>query len=67
MTIVKSEIGRRNANDTKVIVPPQPALPRPDDRARLDGSNENYDDISEKCSSYFHPRAQPSRSNDLER
>jgi len=67
MTIVKSEIGRRNANDTKFIVPPQPALPLPDDRARLDGSNKNYDDISEKCSSYFHPRAQPSRSNDLER
>ena len=38
MTIVTSEIGRRNANDTKFIVPPQPALPRPDDRARLDGS-----------------------------
>src|SRR6267142_6285529 len=67
MTIVKSEIGRRNANDTKFIVPPQHAVPRLDDRARLDGSNENYDDISEKCSSYFHPRAQPSRSNDLER
>jgi len=66
MTIVKSEIGRRNANDTKFIVPPQPALPRPDDRARLDGSNKNYDDISQKCSSYFHPRAQPSRLNDLE-
>jgi len=30
MTIVKSEIGRRNANDTRFIVPPQPALPRPD-------------------------------------
>jgi hypothetical protein len=67
MTIAKSEIGRRNANDTKFIVPPQPALPRPDDRACLDGSNKNYDDISEECSSYFHPRAQPSRSNDLER
>jgi hypothetical protein len=24
-TIVKSEIGRRNASDTKFIVPPQPA------------------------------------------
>jgi hypothetical protein len=67
MTIVKSEIGRRNANDTKFIVPPQPALPRPDDRARFDGSNENYRDISEKCGSYFRPRAQPPRSNDLER
>src|SRR5258708_2950670 len=29
-TIVKSEIGRRNANDTRFIVRPQPALPRPD-------------------------------------
>src|SRR6267154_4375531 len=66
-TIVKSEIGRRNANDTRFIVPPQPALPRPDDRARLDGSNENYRDISEKCGSYFRPYTQPQRSNDLER
>jgi hypothetical protein len=41
MTIVKSEIGRRNANDTKFIVTPQPAAPRPDDRARLDGANES--------------------------
>jgi hypothetical protein len=38
MTIVKSEIGRRNANDTKFIVKPQPAAPR---RARLDGGNGN--------------------------
>src|SRR5258706_13607077 len=52
MTIVKSEIGRRNANDTKLIVALQPAPPRPDDRARLDASNENYRDISEKCGSY---------------
>src|SRR6478736_315605 len=52
MTIVKSEIGRRNANDTKFIVPPRPAPPRLDDRARLDAGNENYRDISEKCSSY---------------
>jgi hypothetical protein len=51
MTIVKSEIGRRNANDTKFIVPPQSALPRPEARARLDGTNENYRDISEKCGS----------------
>jgi hypothetical protein len=50
MTIVKSEIGRRNANDTRFIVP------RPDDRARLDGSNKNYRDISENCSSYSHPQ-----------
>src|SRR5882724_4061206 len=55
-TIVKSEIGRRNANDTKFIVPPQPAQPRPDDRARLDSSNKNYGDIWEKCSSYSHPQ-----------
>jgi hypothetical protein len=40
-TIVKSEIGRRNANDTKFIVTPQPALPRPDDRARLDDTDGN--------------------------
>jgi hypothetical protein len=50
-TIVKSEIGRRNANDTKFIVPPQPALPRPDDRGRLDGTNGDDRDISEKCNS----------------
>src|SRR5882762_6289921 len=56
MTIVKSEIGRRNANDTKFIVPPQPALPRPDNRAGLDGSNKDDGDISEKCSSYAHPQ-----------
>jgi hypothetical protein len=41
MTIVKSEIGRRNANDTKFIVTPQPALPGSDSRARLDGRNGN--------------------------
>jgi hypothetical protein len=41
MTIVKSEIGRRNANDTKLIVTPQPTLPRPGGRARFDGSNGN--------------------------
>jgi hypothetical protein len=35
MTIVKSEIGRRNAKDTRFIVKPQPAQPR------LDGSNGN--------------------------
>src|SRR5882672_10126481 len=55
-TIVKSEIGRRNANDTRFIVSPQHALPHPDDRARLDGSNKKYQDISEKCSSYAHPQ-----------
>src|ERR1700687_5351186 len=65
--IVKSEIGRRNANDTKFIVPPHPVLPRPDDRAFLDGSNKNYRDIAEKCSSYFCPNAQPPKSDDLER
>jgi hypothetical protein len=49
-TIVKSEIGRRNAKDTKFIVPPQSA-PRPDERGRLDGTNGNDRDTSEKCSS----------------
>src|ERR1700694_2777300 len=58
-TIVKSEIGRRNANDTRFIVPPQPVQPRPDNRARLDGSNKNNRDIAEKCSSYFRPNAHP--------
>jgi hypothetical protein len=67
MTIVKSEIGRRNANDTKFIVRPQPALSRPDNRARLGGSNKNYGYISKKCGSYFRPHARPPRSNDLER
>jgi hypothetical protein len=56
MTIVKSEIGRRNANDTRFIVPPRRAVPRRDDRARLDGGNKNYRDLSEKCSSYSHPQ-----------
>jgi len=41
MTIVTSEIGRRNANDTKFIVPPQPALPRLVDRTRLERTKEN--------------------------
>jgi len=41
MTIVRSEIGRRKANDTRFIVTPQPALPRPDDRGRLDGREGN--------------------------
>src|SRR6267154_2755877 len=35
-TVVKSEIGRCNANDTKFIVTPQCTLARPDGRARLD-------------------------------
>src|SRR6266850_3863534 len=66
-TIVRSEIGRRNANDTRLIVTPQPALPRPDDRARLDSSNKNDGDISEKCSSYSHPQVlSPRKSNDIE-
>src|SRR6267378_6906417 len=55
ITIVKSEIGRRSANDTKFIVTPQHAVPRPDDRACQDGSDKNYRDIS-KCSSYSHPQ-----------
>jgi hypothetical protein len=41
MTIVTSEIGRRNANDTKFIVPPQPALPRAVERARLGRTKGN--------------------------
>jgi transposase-like protein len=32
-TIVNSEIGRRNANDTRFIVPPQPAAARTTERA----------------------------------
>jgi hypothetical protein len=36
-TIVKSEIGRRNANDTKFIVTPQPVSAR---RARPDGNEK---------------------------
>jgi hypothetical protein len=43
MTIVKSEIGRRNANDTRFIVTPQPISTR---GARLDGNNGNQQDIS---------------------
>jgi len=31
-------------------------VPRPDDRARFDGSNKNDRDISEECSSYSHPQ-----------
>jgi len=38
MTIVKSEIGRRSANDTKLIVTPQPVSPG---RARPDGTIGN--------------------------
>src|SRR4029453_9319678 len=69
-TIVRSEIGRRKANDTRFIVPPRLAVPRPDDRARFDGSNKNYRDISEKCSSYSHPQVlspqnQKNRKNNL--
>jgi hypothetical protein len=66
MTIVKSEIGRRNANDTKFIVTPQRVLLRSDKRARRDGTNGNYRGISKKCGSYFRPIAQLPRSNDLE-
>src|SRR5260370_27812609 len=64
ITIVKSEIGRRNANDTRFIVTPQPVSPR---RARPDGSNGDLRDTSEKCDSYRRPNAQPSRFNDLDR
>jgi len=32
-------------------VTPQPVLPRLDDRGRLDGTNGNDRDTSEKCSS----------------
>src|SRR6266436_949299 len=51
-TIVKSEIGRRNANDTKFIVTPQPVSLR---RVRHDGTNGNEWDISEK---WAHPSVQ---------
>src|SRR5882724_4013059 len=66
ITIVKSEIGRRSANDTKFIVTPQHAVPRPDDRACQDGSDKNYRDISEKCSSYSHPQVLSPRDHDIE-
>src|SRR6185295_20147919 len=61
-TIVKSEIGRRNANDTRFIVTPQPVLLCPDDRARLDGGKKNDGEISEKCSPYSHPHVLSPRS-----
>src|SRR6267154_3148485 len=65
-TIVKSEIGRRNANDTKFIVPPQPAAApgRPSAAGRR---HRNYGDMWEKCGSEFRPYAQPSRPKDLKR
>src|SRR5712671_1163018 len=67
MTIVTSEIGRRDANDTKFIVPPQPALPRAVERARLGRTKGNWRDIPDKCGAYFRPTTQPSRPNDPER
>jgi hypothetical protein len=49
-------------------VPPRPAQPTPDDRARFDATNENYRDISEKCGSSVCPKMlSPRGSNDLER
>src|SRR5690242_2814672 len=58
-TIVKSVIGRRNANDTRFIVPPQPAAapgrPMP----------QNYGDARRTCGSDVRPYAQPRRSKDL--
>jgi hypothetical protein len=39
MTIVKSAIGRRNANVTKFIVQSQSALPHSESRTRLDSAN----------------------------
>ncbi|UPK37162.1 hypothetical protein IVB18_07560 [Bradyrhizobium sp. 186] len=59
MTIVKSEIGRRNANDTKLIVTPQPISPR---GARLDGTNGNERDISEKYGSFSVQKLTPQGS-----
>src|SRR5258706_11599374 len=56
ITIVKSEIGRRNANDTRFIVTPQPVSPR---RARPDGTNGDLRDISEKCGSYSVQKLSP--------
>src|ERR1700716_2101895 len=65
-TIVKSEIGRRNANDTKFIVPPQPAA-APGGASAVGRHQRNQREIWEKCGSDFRPYAQPSRSKDLKR
>src|SRR5260221_11134304 len=56
-TIIKSEIGRRNANDTKLIVPPQPAAApgRPSAPRRR---QRNHGDIWEKCGSDLRSYAQ---------
>src|SRR5260221_5794104 len=63
-TIIKSEIGRRIANDTKLIVPPRPAVApgRPSAPRRR---QRNHGDIWEKCGSDFRPYAQLPRSKDL--
>src|ERR1700757_3517373 len=58
-TIIKSEIGRRNANDTKFILMPQPALPRPHSGVSLDRPNKSWWYFFEKCGAYFRPNAQP--------
>jgi hypothetical protein len=62
MTIVKSEIGRRSANDTRFIVPPQPGLQRSDSWPRLDGSNKDDGDIKKKSGSYSLTSSQSSKS-----
>jgi len=66
MTIVKSEIGRRNANDTKFIVLPHPAA-APGRPSAAGPQQRNYRDVWEKCGSDFRPYAQPPRSKDLKR
>src|SRR5580692_841503 len=58
-TIVKSEIGRRNANDTKFILMPQSALPHTHSGVSLDGTNKSLWYFFEKCGAYFRPNAQP--------
>jgi hypothetical protein len=52
MTIDKSEIGRRNANDTKFIVPPRKVC------GTSMAAIEIWWDL-EKCGPYFRPNAQP--------
>src|SRR6266850_3569342 len=66
MTIVKSEIGRRNANDTRFIVLPQPAA-APGPPTALGRRQQNYEDVQENCGLDIRPNAQLPRSKDLKR
>src|SRR6266403_6272033 len=65
-TIVKSEIGRRNANDTKFIVPPQPIAKhgRPSAPRR---HQQHYRSTREKCGSDLRPLLSPRDPKDLKR